>query len=354
MVEDTPARAWMVDQPPRPYTVKIDSGVLLSLADELAVLDIRPPLVVITDSNVGPLYADRLAPAIGGPVITIPAGEASKTLASIERLGEACLDNGLERGGAIVSLGGGVVGDLAGFIAAVYMRGVRWVALPTTMLAMIDASIGGKVGVDLTSGKNLIGAFHPPDLVLADTRVLDTLPVEEMRTGMAEMVKAGLVGDALLFEWLEADGSRPTVRWLERAMAVKIAIVERDPYERGERAALNLGHTVGHALERATQYGRRHGDAVAVGLVAEARMAERMGLAEIGLADRIGRVLSRIGLPTRVEGVRPGKILQAMTADKKRRDGEARFSLPIRPGLVRADCTVPETLIAEVLREIAA
>jgi 3-dehydroquinate synthetase len=245
------------------------------------------------------------------------------------------------------------VGDVAGFVASVFMRGVRWVGLPTTLLAMIDASVGGKVGVDLTSGKNLIGAFHPPDLVLAETRALDTLPADEMRSGMSEMVKAASVGDALLFEWLEADGATPTVRWLERALAVKISIVERDPYERGERAALNLGHTVGHALERAMGYAIRHGDAVAIGLVAEARLAERSGLADAGLAERIAAVLSRIGLPTQIDGVTPSEIIGAMSADKKRITGETRFSLPVRPGVVRVGCAVPERLVADVLREMA-
>ncbi len=354
MVDHATARTWEVNQPPRGYKVKIGAGTWETLAGELAAMEIRPPLIAITDSNVGPIYADRVAEMIDAQVITIPAGEASKTLAVVERLGAACVEKGLDRGGAIVSLGGGVVGDIAGFVAAVYMRGVRWVTLPTTLLAMIDASVGGKVGVDLTSGKNLIGAFHPPDLVLADTDALETLPEEEMRAGLAELVKAALVGDALIFDWLEVEGSLPTVRWLERALAVKISIVERDPYERGERAALNLGHTVGHALERATGYGLRHGDAVAVGLVAEARMAERIGLAEAGLAERVLRVLSRVGLPTQIDGVPPSEIIQAMTADKKRRAGETQFSLPVRPGQVRVGCTVPEALVAEVLEGMAA
>jgi shikimate kinase/3-dehydroquinate synthase len=348
------ARAWTVSQPPRGYKVVIGEGAWATLTDELAALEIQPPFVVITDSMVGPLYAEVVTQVMDAPVIAFSAGEASKAMHEVERLCEACLEHGLDRGGTILSLGGGVVSDIAGLVAAVYMRGVRWVALPTTLLAMIDASIGGKVGVDLMSGKNLIGAFHPPDLVLADTDTLETLPPQEMRAGMAELVKAALVGDAMLFEWLEVDGARPTIHWLERALAVKIAVVERDPYEQGERAALNLGHTVGHALERATRYRLRHGDAVAVGLVAEARMAEGTGLAQAGLAERISRVLARIGLPTKIDGVNPSEILQAMVADKKRRAGETRFSLPVRPGRVLAGCTVPEALVAEVLQGMSA
>jgi 3-dehydroquinate synthase len=352
-VIDERPRTWEVQQPPRAYTVAVGAGAWANLAAALQDRGMRPPFVVITDSHVGPLYAERFSTELGGPVITFPAGEGSKTLATVGRLAEECLRSGLDRGGTIVSLGGGVVGDVAGFLASVYMRGVRWVGLPTTLLAMIDASVGGKVGVDLTSGKNLIGAFHPPDLVLAETRALDTLPADEMRSGMSEMVKAASVGDALLFEWLEADGAIPTVRWLERALAVKISIVERDPYERGERAALNLGHTVGHALERAMGYAIRHGDAVAIGLVAEARLAERSGLADAGLAERIAAVLSRIGLPTQIDGVTPSEIIGAMSADKKRITGETRFSLPVRPGVVRVGCAVPERLVADVLREMA-
>jgi shikimate kinase/3-dehydroquinate synthase len=351
MVENRPRRTWEVNQPPRGYRVSIGPGVWASLSEELAALDIRRPFVVISDSNVAPLYADRVAQMIGASVITFPAGEASKRLPVVEELSAACLENGLDRGGAIIALGGGVTGDIAGLVAAVYMRGVRWVALPTTLLAMIDASLGGKVGVDLTSGKNLIGAFHPPNLALADTDALDTLPTEEMRAGVAELIKAAVIGDELLFEWLEADGARMSLRWLERALAVKIGIVEGDPYERGEREALNLGHTVGHALEQATAYRLRHGDAVAVGLVAEARLAERIGLAEAGLADRIARVLSRVGLPTMINDIPAGGIIQAMSADKKRRAGETRFTLPARVGEVRVGCTVPESVVIEVLRE---
>lgn len=352
IVEVSPIQTWEVDQPPHGYTVKIGAGVWTDLTQALSDRNIDGPFVVISDSNVRPVYAGAISQMIGASALAFPAGEKSKTLALVEHLGQACLESGLDRGGAIISVGGGVVSDIAGFVAAVYMRGVRWVALPTTLLAMIDASVGGKVGVDLAGGKNLMGAFHPPELVLADTSTLDTLPGEEMRAGMTELIKAALVGDPLLFDWLETDGARPTVHWLERALAVKIAVVERDPYERGERAALNLGHTVGHALERATDFALRHGDAVAIGLVAESRMAERIGLAEAGLAERVGQVISRVGLPTRIEAAPVDEVIRAMASDKKRRAGETRFSLPIRPGEVRVGCSLPETLVANVLREM--
>jgi shikimate kinase/3-dehydroquinate synthase len=353
VVDSPPPRNWEVAQPPHAYTVGIGAGSWAGLTQALMDRNIDGPFVVISDSNVRALYADAIREMTGASVLAFPAGETSKTLAMVEHLGQACLESGLDRGGAIISLGGGVASDIAGFVAATYMRGVRWVALPTSLLAMIDASVGGKVGVDLAGGKNLMGAFHPPDLVLSDTQALGTLPMDEMRAGMTELIKAALVGDPTLFDWLRTDGAQPTLHWLERALAVKIAIVERDPFERGERAALNLGHTVGHALERATGYALRHGEAVAVGLVAESRMAERTGLAAEGLANQVEEILSRVGLPTRIAGVPVFEVIQAMTSDKKRRAGETRFSLPIRPGEIRVGCSLPETLVADVLQEMS-
>ena len=345
-------RRWTVNQPPADYTVQLGPGLLERLTSTLASHGLHPPYIVISDSHVGPLYAEDVCRAIDGRLVTFPAGEQSKTLATVEGLSERCLNAGLERGGTVIALGGGVVGDVAGFVSAVYMRGVRWAALPTSLLAMIDASVGGKVGVDLTSGKNLIGAFYPPGLVLADTRTLETLPDEEFRAGMAELVKASLVGDPTLFDWLEAGDARPSPRWLERSLTVKLAIVERDLYEQGERADLNLGHTVGHALERLSDYTLRHGEAIAIGLVAETRMAERLGLAEAGLARRIETVLSRLKLPVRIQNGTPGQVRLAMTADKKRVGNAPRFALPISPGKVKTGCLVPDHFVLEVLEEM--
>jgi len=243
-------------------------------------------------------------------------------------------------------LGGGVTSDLAGFAAATYLRGVRWVAAPTTLLAMADASLGGKTGFDLPQGKNLVGAFHPPCLVLADPQTLATLPQRELRAGLGEVVKAGLIADPNLFE-LCAQGwpvvSERLDEVVRRSMAVKVRIVQADPYERGRRTVLNLGHTLGHAVETASDYQLLHGEAIAIGLVAEARLAERLGLAHNGLAKRIAACLAGLGLPTEIPAdLPPEAIIRAAMIDKKRIAGNLRFALPIHPGCVRVGVTVPD------------
>jgi len=254
----------------------------------------------------------------------------------------------------VLALGGGVVGDLTGFAAATWLRGVRWVGLPTTLLAMADSSLGGKTGADLPQGKNLIGAFHPPALVLADTETLATLPDEEFRAGLAEVVKHGLLADPELFD-LCAEGFdqlRADVagEFVSRAMSVKIRTIQQDPYEKGIRAALNLGHTIGHGIEKASGFALRHGEAVAIGMVAEARVAERMGLAHKGLAELIVDVLKGIGLPTEIPAnLDRRRVLEAIQLDKKRAGGVVRFALPIRIGEVRTGVAVEEKLLAEVL-----
>jgi len=249
------------------------------------------------------------------------------------------VEAGIERGGTVLALGGGVVGDLAGFAAAVYLRGVHWVALPTSLLAMVDASLGGKTGCDLPQGKNLVGAFHPPSLALADLQTLETLPEVELRNGMAEALKHGLLGDAELF-WRCAQGLPRLPSELEavarQAMAVKVRVIQNDPYEKGERASLNLGHTLGHALEQASDFQMRHGEAVGVGILAAARLAEQMGIAQGGLAEEIAAALKRLGLPTQPPpGLERARVLQAMRQDKKRLAGKLRVVLPTRIGAAR-------------------
>jgi 3-dehydroquinate synthetase len=231
-----------------------------------------------------------------------------------------------------------VVGDLAGFAAATYLRGIAWVGVPTSLLAMVDSSLGGKTGVDLPRGKNLVGAFHSPRLVIADLSTLITLPDEEFRSGMAEVLKAGIIGDPQLFAL--CDQGLYTVRQnldeiVRRAMAVKIAVISEDPYEKGRRAALNLGHTIGHAVELLSGYHLRHGEAVAIGMAAEARLAERLHLAEKGTVDVIEEALRRLELPVEVPAeMSPGAILTAMQVDKKRMAGKVRFALPVKIGEV--------------------
>lgn len=333
------------------YTVFVQPGGLGVLGEHLKRLEMEGPVAVVADTNVTALYGEAALEALRlagyhTELITIPAGEAHKTLATIASLWQGFLSVGLERRSTVVALGGGVTIDLAGFAAGTYLRGIHWVAIPTTLLAMADASIGGKTGFDLPQGKNLVGAFYPPRLVLADPQTLDTLPLRELRAGLAEVVKAGLIADPSLFE-LCAQGWPAVSEHLEevvrRTMAVKVRIVQADPYERGRRAALNLGHTLGHAIETASDYHLLHGEAIAIGLVVEARLAERIGLARDGLAQRIAGCLAGLGLPTEIPAdLSPKAIVQAAMVDKKRQAGDLRFALPLRLGRVRVGVTVPE------------
>ncbi len=262
---------------------------------------------------------------------------------------------GLERGSTVVALGGGITGDLTGFAAATFLRGVSWVGVPTSLLAMADSSLGGKTGADLPQGKNLIGAFHPPALVLADPQVLATLPEAEIRSGLAEVVKHGVISDPQLFALCAQGLDALRADWdtlVRRTMAVKIRVIEIDPYERGLREALNLGHTIGHGVEKASQYRLRHGEAVAIGMVAEARLSERLGIAQPGLAEEIAAVLRTLGLPVSIPAELPrSAILQAMRVDKKRSAGQVRFSLPVSIGNVQTGVGV--ALDERLLEELA-
>lgn len=311
------------------HEILLGYGLLENLPALLSERNLHEPLIVVTDEKIA-----RALPFVmrHSSVVTLPAGEQHKTLATVSRLYDEFLNHGLERSGAVIAIGGGVIGDLTGFAAATFMRGVRWVNVPTTLLAMVDAAIGGKTGVDLPQGKNLVGAFHPPSLVAADPLALGTLPAAERIAGMAEVVKHGIIGCTPLFESLERAEAFGSLEQLRQAMEVKIKIVEADPFEKGERAKLNLGHTIGHGIEAASGYALRHGEAVSIGLAAEARLAERIGLAESGLAVRIERALSRIGLPTRCPDLDPVAIRAAMNADKKKSGGQLRFALPKKIG----------------------
>jgi 3-dehydroquinate synthase len=347
------------------YDAIVEPGGLDRLGALLRERDFGGPVAIVTESNVGPLYAERAAKSLREAgyettIITFPAGEANKTLESIQQIWSGLLQGGLDRRSTVVALGGGVTGDMAGFAAATFMRGVRWVGVPTSLLAMVDASLGGKTGIDLPQGKNLIGAFHPPSLVLADPDTLASLPEAELRSGLAEVVKHGIIGDPGLFalcaagyESVKSDPStgshRPDVPSggqvlagiVRRAMAVKVAVIEADPYERGLRASLNLGHTVGHAVELVSAFKLRHGEAIAIGIVVEARLAERLKLAEAGLSEEIAAALDGLGLPTRIppEFSREA-IIQAMRVDKKKAAGVVKFALPVKIGEVKVGVAV--------------
>jgi 3-dehydroquinate synthase len=316
------------------------------------------PVAVVTDEHVGPLYGARVEAAECR--VTIRAGEQYKTLGTLQSVYEGLLAGGIDRQGTVVALGGGVVGDVAGFAAATYMRGIGLVQCPTSLLAMVDASVGGKTGVDLPQGKNLAGAFKQPKMVIADVGVLGTLPRVEFAAGMAEVVKAGLIGDREMWEGLE-NGRWDGERWeqmdvqtlVAQAIRVKRDVVEEDPFEEGRRAVLNLGHTFGHAIEQVSGYEIRHGEAVAIGLVAAARLSATLGYCSSELAERIEGLLARLDLPTRIEGLAPEALLRAMGSDKKRAGGRLRFVLLRDVGDVFVEDEVEDGAVLSVLRGLA-
>jgi shikimate kinase/3-dehydroquinate synthase len=331
------------------YDVRVQPGGIDQLGEMLRARSLRGPVAVVTDKNVGAAHLPRVTEALAksgfeSHGITIPAGEQFKTLQTIASLWGAFSSAKIERGSTIVALGGGVVGDLTGFAAASWLRGVPWVAVPTSLLAMVDASMGGKTGFDLPQGKNLVGAFYPPRLVLADPNVLATLPKEELINGMAEVIKHSVIADPeLLALCRNLPGFENLEGLVSRAMAVKVKIIEADPYEQGIRAALNLGHTVGHGVELASGFRLRHGEAVSIGMVTETRIAERIGLAQPGLADEISAVLQAVGLPTEVPAnLDREAITTAMARDKKKAGGVVKFALPVAIGEVRVGVEVDD------------
>jgi len=326
------------------YDVIVHTGGIDLMGEMLKTRKLGGPVLVISDTNVAALYGARVLKSLdeAGYVVcqlVIPAGEEHKTLETVSTIWRECLEAGLDRKSTIIALGGGVVGDLAGFAAATFMRSCNWVVVPTTLLAMVDASLGGKTGFDLPEGKNLVGAFHPPRLVLADPDVLSTLPERELRAGLAEVVKHGVIADPDLFGLCAQGWSTVTARLPEvvrRGMAVKVKVIEEDPYEQGIRAALNLGHTIGHAVELVSGFRLLHGEAVAVGMVAEARLAERLTVADKGLSGALANALSGLGLPVEIpDDFGHVELVRAMKVDKKKVAGVTRFALPVKIGEVR-------------------
>jgi 3-dehydroquinate synthase len=331
------------------YPVYVEPGALGRLGPLVAEHLAGRRLALVTDSTVSELFRtfQHAGPSQWRPdarppelpsfdaELVVPAGEASKTRDWWAELSDALLERGFGRDSAIVALGGGVIGDLAGFVAATYLRGIPCLQAPTTLLAMLDASVGGKTGVDTPHGKNLIGAFHPPVAVVADPQVLRSLPEREYRAGLAEAVKHGLIADQDYFAWLGAEAERiaareagTLARLVRRSVEIKAAVVAEDEREAGRRAVLNAGHTVAHALEHASDYTLPHGEAVALGLVAECRLAEALGIARSGLARDVRVLLTRLGLPERPARPLPrDRVLAAMATDKKNRGGTVRFAL---------------------------
>ena len=344
----------------RAYQVEVGQD-LLARRDLSALVPGRHALIV-TDANVAPLYLARVQAALAGKTVqavVLPPGEQEKTLARFGELMAALAALGASRDVTVIALGGGVVGDLAGFAAASWMRGVRLLQLPTTLLAMVDSSIGGKTAVDLPSGKNLVGAFHQPAAVLADTATLATLPDRELRAGLAEVVKYGAIGDAGFFAWLEANAAQlltGDAACLEYAIAVscrhKAAVVVRDETEQGERMLLNFGHTFGHAIETEQGYGGLlHGEAVAVGMLLAARLSSHLGRAPAADACRLQDLLESLGLPTAVPaGLAPDALLQRMRLDKKALSGSLRLVLWRGIGQAEVVADVPDLAILPILQ----
>ncbi len=349
------------------YDIIIGRGVLADLPDLAQAACPAARYAVITDSHVATLYGEKLVARCRDATLQVellefPAGEWNKTRETWARLSDRMLAAQLGRDSAVVALGGGVVGDVAGFVAATYLRGVPYIQAPTTLLAMIDSSIGGKTGVDVPAGKNLLGAFHQPRLVVADLDLLGTLPAPQLAAGIAEAVKHGAIADADYFAFLEREHDAVTTkqpdaleRLVRRSVEIKAGVVAADERETGRRAILNFGHTVAHAVEATAKFAVLHGEAVAIGMAYEARLAERLGIAAAGTADRIRRLLERYDLPLELpESATPDDLLATMQLDKKARAGTVRFALPEVVGRMHADgsgwtVAAPERVVREVL-----
>jgi shikimate kinase/3-dehydroquinate synthase len=341
------------------YPIYIGNGILSRAGEVLRAAGAPSGTAVAIASNtvVAPLYAERVMVSLQAAgfepfVCVIPDGEQHKTLDTIRSLYDQFLAGDLDRSGTVLALGGGVTGDIAGFAAASFMRGVHFAQAPTTLLAIADASVGGKTGVDLPQGKNLIGAFKQPMMVLVDLAVLETLPAEEIRCGMAEVIKHGIIGAPDLFAELETNQVPVTASQLARSIQVKIDVIEGDPFESGRRAVLNLGHTTAHALERLSGYGMRHGEAVSVGMVAAARIAVTIGMAEPALADRVEAALAAWSLPTTCPSYDADAICESMAHDKKKRGKTPRWVLPREIGAVEIVEGVPQEAVKTVLRNL--
>jgi len=348
----------------RSYAIKIGTGLLARLGDECARLKLGGRCAIVTDTNVGRRYAkeafNTLATNGFSPsLIVVPAGETAKSLKTVRTCYDLLAAHRLERKSFIVALGGGVVGDLAGFVAATYLRGIAFVQVPTTLLAQVDSSVGGKVGVNLKAGKNLVGAFYQPRLVLCDLDSLKTLPEREYRAGLAEVIKYGIIYDAKLFAQLERDLPKLLRRTpgtlagvVARCCEIKADVVGQDETESGLRAILNFGHTYGHAIENISGYGKYlHGEAIAIGQVAASRLSARVLSLPEREVDRIASLFKRTGLPVSIKLAAPQrrKLLAAMKLDKKVSGGEIKFVLAKRIGRVRFGCKVTPDLVEQAL-----
>ncbi len=350
----------------RSYPVHVGVG-LLGRADLIVPFLKRKKVAVVTNTTVAPLFMERLAGAltregIEAVRIVVADGEEHKDWRTLNTIFDALLEQRCGRDTTLIALGGGVIGDLAGFAAAIYQRGLPYIQIPTTLLAQVDSSVGGKTAINHPLGKNMIGAFHQPRLVLADMDTLKTLPDRELRAGLAEVIKHGLIRDAALFGWLEANIDRLLARDPEalshavlRSVAIKADIVSRDERENGLRALLNFGHTFGHAIETGLGYGAwLHGEAVAAGMVMAADLSHELGYISEADLNRIRVLLQRAGLPTAAKGIGPERIQSLMSVDKKMKEGRIHFVLLERLGAATLRADVPPRALDHTLARLAA
>ncbi|MBA2671379.1 MAG: 3-dehydroquinate synthase [Gemmatimonadetes bacterium] len=355
------------------YDVLVGAGVLREAGARIRLAAPAHRYVLITDDTVAAHHGAGVASMLGAEVLTVPAGESAKSRAAWSRLTDSMLDRGFGRDTVVIAMGGGVVGDLAGFVAATFMRGVPVVQVPTTLLAMIDASVGGKTGIDVPAGKNLVGAFHPPAVVLVDPDTLGTLPVVHFRAGMAEAIKHGLIADARYLDdaigtsrklGLADVGLRQGAFNLDfrgaelhaliaRSIEIKAEVVRQDEREHGVRKMLNFGHTLGHAIEKVTEFGVSHGEAVAIGMALECELGERLGVTAVGTRARVQEALEAAGLPSVLpSGLDPSDVVAATRSDKKARAGLVEYVLLAEPGRCVDGWTraVEDQVVLSVLR----
>lgn len=356
--------------PGRAYDVLIGPGLLAEAGSFIAPLLRRPRVVVISDETVAALHLETLRSGLAHSgirmeALSLPPGEGTKCWAELTRVVDWLLDQKVERNDVVIALGGGVIGDLVGFAAAILRRGVRFVQIPTSLLAQVDSSVGGKTGINTRHGKNLVGAFHQPALVLADTAVLGTLQPRDFLAGYGEVVKYGLLGDAAFFDWLEQQGPAlasgdmtARVEAVRRSVQMKADIVTRDETEQGERALLNLGHTFCHALESATGYGDRllHGEGVAIGCALAFELSSRLGLCPQEEPSRVRAHLKDMGMKTDLKDIAgdlpdADALLDLMGQDKKVVDGELRFILARGIGKAFVTADVPRDVVRHMLSE---
>ncbi|MBI5400433.1 3-dehydroquinate synthase [Candidatus Saganbacteria bacterium] len=357
----------------RSYEIVVGTDILSNLGKIIKEAGWGSEIFIITDQLVNELFGDKLRQGLisfSCQTLEIPRGERQKNLKIAAKLYDELVDHAAHRDSLILALGGGVIGDLAGFVAATYMRGINYIQVPTTLLAQVDAAIGGKTGVNHPNGKNLIGAFYQPKLVYSDLQCLSSLPARELRTGLAEVVKYGIIEDADFFQFLETNAhhlntkafeSPDTLRaalkvWqtiVAESAKIKATVVSHDEMETGRRMILNFGHTIGHALESLTHYkAYNHGEAVAIGMVATAKIAQEINLLAAPVVERIRSLLTRLELPVKLEGINIDKVISAMGIDKKVKGGKLRLALPEAIGNIRIVDDIPAKTISRVLQEM--